>query len=202
MKGNSEKGKVLKLIRNSLLDKAEIPYSNLDMDSEIYIQMNDDPVMIFAESVVSNGGKFIYCKDEEDFINKLQSLIEYRNWSFKITSYDKTLKNFLRTNGINTQEDAKEKNELGITLCNSVSARNSLITITSNQVDGNGFFKLPNILIIIVFTSQITSDLKTSLNQLINDMPKFITTINPNYILKEEIKELYLFTIENIFNTK
>ncbi|HHT03941.1 MAG TPA: hypothetical protein GX005_06420 [Bacteroidales bacterium] len=200
MKGNSEKGKVLKLIRNSLLDKADIPYSNLDMDSNIYAPINDDPVMVFAESIVGNGGKFVYCKDEEDMINKLNSLIEYRNWSNKILSYGNALKDYLQANGIHTNQMEEEKAEVGISLCHSACARNSLITVTSNQVD-NEFGKLPDILIVITFTSQIVTDLKTSLNQLTEDMPKFITTLNPNYLLKEEIKELYLFTVENIIQT-
>ncbi|MFA6806565.1 MAG: hypothetical protein WCR29_04015 [Bacteroidales bacterium] len=201
MKGNSEKGKVLKLIRNSLLEKADIPYSNLDMDANIYAPINDDPVMVFAESIVGNGGKFVYCKDEEDMINKLQSLIEYRNWSNQILSYSNVLQDFLITNGIHTKTIKKEKPEVGITLCHSVSARNSIITITSKQVDNNDFIKLPNILIVISFTSQIEKDLRTSLNQLSKEMPTFITTLNPNYLLKEEIKELYLFTVENIIQT-
>jgi len=200
VKGNSEKGKVLKLIRNSLLDKADIPYSNLDMDSNIYAPINDDPVMVFAESIVGNGGKFVYCKDEEDMINKLNSLIEYRNWSNKILSYGNALKDYLQANGIHTNQMEEEKAEVGISLCHSACARNSLITVTSNQVD-NEFGKLPDILIVITFTSQIVTDLKTSLNQLTEDMPKFITTLNPNYLLKEEIKELYLFTVENIIQT-
>ena len=200
MKGNSEKGKVLKLIRNSLLDKADIPYLNLDMESNIYAPINDDPVMVFAESIVGNGGKFVYCKDEEDMINKLNSLIEYRNWSNKILSYGNALKDYLQANGIHTNQMEEEKAEVGISLCHSACARNSLITVTSNQVD-NEFGKLPDILIVITFTSQIVTDLKTSLNQLTEDMPKFITTLNPNYLLKEEIKELYLFTVENIIQT-
>ena len=200
MKGNSEKGKVLKLIRNSLLDKADIPYLNLDMESNIYAPINDDPVMVFAESIVGNGGKFVYCKNEEDMINKLNSLIGYRNWTNQILSYGNSLKDFLITNGIHTNLIGEGKTEVGITLCHSVSSRNSLITITSNEVDSD-FSKLSNILIIIVFTSQILTDLKTSLNQLAEDMPKFITTLNPNYLLKEEIKELYLFTVENLIQT-
>jgi len=201
VKGNSEKGKVLKLIRNSLLDKADIPYSNIDMDSDIYAPINDDPVMIFAESIVGNGGKFVYCKDEEDMINKLNSLIEYRNWNNQIFSYGSGLKDFLKTNGIHTNQIKDKNPEVGISLCHSACSGNGLITITSNEVD-NDFSRLPNILIIIVFTSQILTDLRTSLNQLAQDMPKFITTLNPNYLLKEEIKELYLFTVENLIQTK
>lgn len=201
MKGNSEKGKVLKRLRNSLLDKAEVSYSNLDVDSDIYTSFNDDPVMMFAENIVASGGKFIYCKDEEDMISKLVSLIEYRNWSNHIVSYGSNLKKFLQNKGLNTHDIEGEKTEVGITLCHSASARNCLITITSNQFGNNELNRFPNILIIIVFTSQIAIDLKTSLNQLSEEIPKFITTINPNYLLKEEIKELYLFTVENLIQS-
>lgn len=202
MKGNSEKEKVLKLVRNSLLDKAEVPYPQLDMDIDVYTPLNDDPVMVFAEHIVDNGGKFIYCKDEDDLINKLFSLIEYRNWANHIVSYGDKLKDFLISGGLHTNDKNNEETEVGIMLCHCIAARNASIIITSNNSDKNKLQKFPNILIIIAFTSQITIDIKTCLNQLSEEMPQCITTINPGYLLKEEIKELYLFTVENLIQAK
>jgi len=202
MKGSSEKEKVLKLVRNSLLDKAEVPYPQLDMDIDVYTPLNDDPVMIFAEHIVESGGKFIYCKDEDDLISKLFSLIEYRNWSNHIVSYGNKLKDFLIAGGLHTNDINNDETEVGIILCHCIAARNASIIITSNKAEKNKLQKFPNILIIIAFTSQITIDIKTCLNQLSEEMPQYITTINPGYLLKEEIKELYLFTVENLIQTK
>lgn len=194
MKGNSEKEKILKILRNSLLDKADIPYPNLDMELDIYNPIDDDPVMVFAHNIVEFGGRFIYCKDEDDLINKLSSLIEYRKWENKIVSFGTNLKEFLLSKGLQTN-NIKETNEVGISLCYSISAPSGAITITSNQFS---FTQFPNIFIIIAFTSQIATDIKSSLNQLTEDTPQNIIIINPSYLLKEEIKELYLFTVENL----
>jgi L-lactate dehydrogenase complex protein LldG len=202
MKGSSEKEKVLKLIRNSLLDKAEIPYPSLDMDIDIYTPLNDDPVMIFAENIVESGGKFIYCKNDDDLIDKLFSLIDYRNWLNHIVSYGDKLKEFLIAGGLHTNDIKDNETEVGIILCHCIAARNGSIIITSNQTEKNELQKFPNILIIIAYTSQITIDIKYCLNQLSESMPQWITTINPSYLLKEEIKELYLFTVENLIQTE
>ncbi|MFA6199443.1 MAG: hypothetical protein WC679_03430 [Bacteroidales bacterium] len=202
MKGSSEKEKVLKLIRNSLLDKAEIPYPSLDMDSDFYAPLNDDPVMIFAENIVESGGKFIYCKNDDDLIDKLFSLIDYRNWLNHIVSYGDKLKEFLIAGGLHTNDIKDNETEVGMILCHCIAARNGSIIITSNQAEKNELQKFPNILIIIAYTSQITIDIKYCLNQLSESMPQWITTINPSYLLKEEIKELYLFTVENLIQTE
>ncbi len=202
MKGSSEKEKVLKLIRNSLLDKAEIPYPSLDMDLDFYAPLNDDPVMIFAENIVESGGKFIYCKNDDDLIDKLFSLIDYRNWLNHIVSYGDKLKEFLIAGGLHTNDIKDNGTEVGIIRCHCIAARNGSIIITSNQAEKNELQKFPNILIIIAYTSQITIDIKYCLNQLSESMPQWITTINPGYLLKEEIKELYLFTVENLIQTE
>lgn len=202
MKGSSEKEKVLKLIRNSLLDKAEIPYPSLDMDLDFYAPLNDDPVMIFAENIVESGGKFIYCKNDDDLIDKLFSLIDYRNWLNHIVSYGDKLKEFLIAGGLHTNDIKDNETEVGMILCHCIAARNGSIIITSNQAEKNELQKFPNILIIIAYTSQITIDIKYCLNQLSESMPQWITTINPSYLLKEEIKELYLFTVENLIQTE
>lgn len=198
MKGNSEKGAIFKVLRNSVLDKADIPYPEIDMEADVYSSIDDDPLMIFAENIVQSGGKFIYCRDENDLINKLHSMIEYRNWENDISVLGNNLMEFLSTNSIKCRDGFVGETNVGITLCHSVSARNGLITVTSSQIDDSKFETIPGIFIIIVFTSQIASDLATALNQTSENIPKHIFTLNPSYILKEEIKELYLFTVENL----
>jgi hypothetical protein len=197
MKGNSEKEKILKILRNSLLNKADIPYPNLNMELDVYNPIDDDPMMAFANNIAEFGGRFIYCKDEDDLIDKLNSLIKYRKWEDKIVSFGTKLNEFLSSKGLQTNK-LEETNEVGISFCYSISAPNGAITITSNQCT---LTQLPNILIIIAFTSQIAADIKSSLNQLVEETPQNITIINPSYLLKEEIKELYLFTVENLIQS-
>ncbi len=59
MKGNSEKEKILKILRNSLLNKADIPYPNLNMELDVYNPIDDDPMMAFANNIAEFGGRFI-----------------------------------------------------------------------------------------------------------------------------------------------
>src|SRR5574344_1708963 len=197
MKGNAEKEKVLKLVRNALLDKGSIPYPHLDMDADVYTPINDDPVMYFAETVANCGGKFIYCNGEDDLTDKLSSLMRYRNWENQITTYSKQLHAFLLAGGVNSTTK-KDNEKVGISLCYSVCARSGAIIFTSNNAEENNMHKFPSIFIVIVFTSQIAVDMKTCLAQLSLAMPQNVTILRPSNLLREEIEELYVFTVENL----
>ncbi|MBP1629735.1 MAG: hypothetical protein H6Q15_628 [Bacteroidetes bacterium] len=197
MMGNSEKEKVLKLIRNALLEKGECPYPNLDMDYDVYHPINDDPVMVFAEQVVLGNGKFIYCTNEDELINKLKTLIDYRNWTNNI-SYGQKLVDYFNANGLHTNLAKEDGHDVGFALCHAIAARTGSIIITSNQSMGSDLKKFPPIFIIIAFTSQITIDIKDSINGMSSNMPEWVTIIKPNNLLEEEIKELYIFVVEDM----
>lgn len=197
MKGNAEKEKVLKLIRNALLDKGNVPYPLLDMDSEVYNLINDDPVMYFAENIANCGGKFIYCTSEDDLTSKLATLMRYRNWENQITSYSKQLHDFLLAGGVNTTTH-KQNQQVGVSLCYSICARSGAIIFNSNNQEENNMTSFPSIFIVIAFTSQIATDMETALKQLSSSMPENITILRPSNLIKDEIKELYVFTVENL----
>lgn len=196
MKGSSEKERLLKIIRNSLIEKADIPYPEIDMSKDIYTSTNDDPVMVFAEKIVSFNGKFIYSHNQDEMADKISSLSEYRNWD-KIICFAEEFEKVLFEKNIkfNNLEQGQEA-EVAIIKLDHVSSESNILTIVSNIYKDNKFSNLPQIIIFISYTKDITPHLKLERYEEIT--PEFIMMINPKNLLEEELKELYFFAIENM----
>ncbi|HML85536.1 MAG TPA: hypothetical protein PKE52_10280, partial [Bacteroidales bacterium] len=59
MDESTPKEKVLKKIRNALINKKDNPYSGLDLESPIYVINEEDPLVLFANTFTDKGGKFL-----------------------------------------------------------------------------------------------------------------------------------------------
>ena len=82
MKTNSEREKILKLLRNSLLDSDE-HVSVMATDEDIFVSKSNDPVMVFAERLSSDGGRFVYCQNEVELFENIKTFLNfYSNISF------------------------------------------------------------------------------------------------------------------------
>lgn len=168
------------------LDKEESPVS--------YCDIKGDALMVFAEKFVNSKGRFVYCENEEDFISKLQSLIQYRKWE-NILAFSENLNSYLKNVGIETTLE-NENAIVGISLCQSLIANTGSILITSSQGFGGRINKLPSIFIVIATSSQIFPNYKEALQPLLENIPQNISTIMPSEELKQSVIEFYLYVIE------
>ncbi len=194
MKNSTEKEKILKTIRESLIDK-DNQVSITETHDEIFMYHNDSPFDVCAEKFSSEGGHFVYCQTEQDMFDKLKTLASYRKWP-SYDAYSNTLRSYLQYNGIITNMASKET-LVGITLCQGVVANTGSIIITSTQGAGISLTHFPQVLIVIVMVSQIYNSYKQILNLLPEVPPKWIMSIKSSKLLKEEIKELYMFVVED-----
>ncbi|MBR1768901.1 MAG: LUD domain-containing protein, partial [Bacteroidales bacterium] len=189
----SDKEKILKLLRSSLLNSAEqvaVPEIN---DDELYYS-DEDPVMTFAEKITDEGGKFIYCQNEGEMFYKLKTLISYRHWN-NIASASKNLCSFLEVNGIQTAL-SENNSEVLISLCQGIVSRTGTIVFTSTQGLGTNVIHFPPIFIVIAAASQIRSSLRQVINLLPETPPQWLTCIRSAKFISEEVKELYLFVMD------
>lgn len=193
MRISSEKEKILKLLRSSLLEKSnQVPIA--DLNEEIFTSYKDDPVMVFAEKLAKDGGKFVYCENENELFDKLKSIIEYRQWK-DIGSYSNNLLTYLKNKNIDTTLANKET-KIGISLCQGIVGKTGSIVITSTQGAGTHLTKFPPVMIVIALSSQIFTSYKQIINLLPEVPPKWIISIKSGKLIEEEIKELYLFLVE------
>ncbi|WP_374166263.1 lactate utilization protein C [Arcticibacter sp. MXS-1] len=166
MKDTTSKEKMLKKIRKALLEKRDNPYPNLE-DAPVYEPYDDYLEVMFAEQLGLVAGKFVFCEDEIQFIENLLSLADEKGWR-KIYCWEPPLQELLSHFEFpfySTETDFMQA-EVGITLCESLIARNGSILLSNGNAAGRRLSIYPPHHIVVAFTSQLVPDLKDALKQL------------------------------------
>lgn len=212
MKESTPKEKLLKKIRQALIEKTENPYPKLE-DSSVYVQEDELPEIIFAREFTKVAGHFLFCEDEIQFIENIILLAEEKKWQ-KIYCWDEPLQAILRKYEYPfiANDNNFEAAETGITLCEALVARTGSIIVSSGMASGRRLSVFPHQHVVLAYTSQICPDLKEALalmKQRYEDkMPSSISSITgPSRTADIEKtlvlgahgpKEIYLFLIDDL----
>ena len=176
----TSKEKLLKKIRRALLEKRDNPYPNLE-EMPLYAPVDEALEVIFAEQLTQVAGKFVFCEDELQFIESLLILIDERNWR-KIYCWEKPLQDVLSTYEFpfySTDTDFLQA-EVGITLCESLIARNGSVLVSNGSQAGRRLSIYPHYHIVVAYTSQLVPDLKDAFNLLKEKYPEQLPTMISN----------------------
>lgn len=175
------KEKILKKIRKALIQKSDNG-TNVDFDTDIY-QKNQDPLEItFAQQLTKLNGKFIYCEDEKELAENLTSLIEDNKWEH-VFCFEKKAKAILKNSGIAFSENEKDipHVNVGISLCEYLSARTGSVLVSSKQNSGRKLPAFANYHIVIAYSSQLVYTIKEALTGIKkrygNNFPSMIVNI-------------------------
>jgi L-lactate dehydrogenase complex protein LldG len=177
----TSKEKLLKKIRQALLEKRDNPYPNLE-NLPMYPPAPEDLDIMFAEEFTAVQGQFAFCEDEVEFIETLLELAEKRNWR-KIYCWEPALQEVLNRYEYPFYETDKDftQAEVGFTLCEALVARNGSIMVSSKQLAGRRLNIYPEVHIVLAYTSQLVTDLKDGfalIKQKYNgNIPSMISTI-------------------------
>ena len=176
MEESTSREKVLKKIRDALIEKTEPPYPVIDQESSVYNDVSEQLDVTFAEELVKVSGKFVYCENDDDFISTLQSFIVEKEWPV-LFCFDPVLQDFLRKGGIPFNSDISNITEakIGITRCEYLIARLGTIMVSSKSSPGRKISIFPEIHLVVGTTSQLVPDLK----QAIQNIKKNIRTTIP-----------------------
>ncbi|MDP2422782.1 MAG: hypothetical protein Q8M23_00400, partial [Bacteroidales bacterium] len=90
MEESTAREKVMKRVRNALIQKGSNPFPDLDLDSPIFQELNEPLDITFAEEFTRLGGKFVYCENEEELYSTL-SLLTKANALAPIICRDESL---------------------------------------------------------------------------------------------------------------
>lgn len=182
MKESTSREKVLKSIRNALINKTENPYPFIDCESSVYNEMKEAPEIIFAQEFTKVSGKFVFCENTNEFTLNLQLLIEQNKWH-NIFCNDENLKKLLKKKNIaftNENNDFLSTNA-GITTCEYLISRLGSIMVSSKQLSGRRTAVYPPVHIVVAYVSQIVPDLKDALAEIKkkykNNLPSLISII-------------------------
>lgn len=173
MEESTSREKVLKKIRNALISKEEVPYPDIDLDSSVY-HVSDEPLEIqFAQGLNKAQGKFIYCENETEFVNKIVSLRDELEWQ-SVYASDPILKEIFDQTGFDysSEEIGLKEADAGITQCEFLIARLGSVVVSSAQLSGRRLFAFPETHIIFAYTSQLVHDIKDALGKIRDKYPE------------------------------
>jgi L-lactate dehydrogenase complex protein LldG len=180
----TSKEKILKKVRKALIAtvKDETP-GNIDFDSSIYETPNEPLEIMFAQQFTALNGKFIFCEDEQDFLENLKALIAENKWDH-LYSIDPHITALLRKGFVSFSdqpEDFKDT-QIGLTGCEYLVARLGTVMISSRQASGRRMVVFPHYHVVVAYTSQLVLNLKDALKGIKerynNQFPSLLSAIS------------------------
>ena len=169
-----------------------------------YLPEKREPIEIsFVKKFTLNGGKFLYCENEEELkINFQNILIENKISTSELFSNENSIIDYFKIS--NKIVDSRAL----VTNCEFLISDQGSIMVSNNQILNKKLIQLPEILIIIAKTTDFKNDVSDAMSAIKNkyrkSIPSNITTIHPtnskknsNFIsYKRTSKELYLLLMD------
>lgn len=163
-KTSKSKENILGKIRKEL-NKAAVPmpYPELEkrQTEQIYASAGMSDEEKFAESFNALGGKFVFCNNKEELVEKLHTLHESRGWKKMLCAEEDVLGMF-QSNKMDialSAEDNQEDAEACITGCEMLVARTGSVIISSRQNMGRTSSVFYPTHIIVAYTGQVVADI-------------------------------------------
>lgn len=154
----------MKKVRNAGIYQAECPYTETDFSSQVFVQPDDSPDIVFAQAFTAIAGQFVYCADEQDFVQNIRSVASDLGWK-NIFCLDAEIQTLLRSAEIEFFNDSADiaRTEVGITGCEFLIARLGSIMISSASASGRRLHVYPDVHVVVARSSQIVPDLTDAL---------------------------------------
>jgi L-lactate dehydrogenase complex protein LldG len=213
MKESTSKEKVLKKVRDALVNKMAPPYESVDLESPVHAAPDSEFLDVsFAEAFSKVNGNFLYCADYEELSNLVSALLKEKNIS-KVFCGEPLFHGLLDEKTLHCIKDWKdfEESQAALTSCEVLVSRLGSIVMSSKQGGGRRSFSFPPVHIVVATTKQLVWDIKNAF-QFLNkkyagELPSMITFVTgPSRTADIEKtlvhgahgpKELYLFLVEN-----
>lgn len=182
MQESTSREKILKKVRNALIEKTKNPFPHLVNDHFLYHSNEEGAEIVFANQWISSGGHFIFCENKFDFAEQLLLLCEKEKW-MNLVCPDLQLKDFLEDCQIplgNPPVEIRDTETL-LTTCECLVARTGSVLVSSRQAHGRRLPGIANNHIIIAYIDQLVDDIKDALqlmkNRYGNRLPSLMTLI-------------------------
>ncbi len=198
MKDHNNKEVIIKDIRGSLMKK-----NNLTQPSESIEAPNieiNDPAVTFARQYTQRGGIMYFCASEQEITSQMKQLaITLGGGTWGCCSDNLTA--FLTQMGIGNVATAQCSTdyEIGVLLCDALTANDGGVVLTEHQGLGSNFNALPKKTIVLAFTSQAVMSHEAAINRLQSVYPVFpseVAILEPRNGWNQET-EMHLVLIED-----
>ncbi len=164
MEESTSREKILKKVRDALIEKTEPPYPIIDQESPVFGEIKEALDVNFAQELVKVSGKFVYCESEDEFTTLLKQFILEKDWSV-LFCLDPIVQKVLREAGIPYVSKQQEflESKIGITRCEYLIARLGSVMVSSHLSPGRKINVYPEVHLVLGYTSQLVPDLKHAL---------------------------------------
>ena len=179
----TSKEKILKQIRTALIQKSTNEVPDVDMDSEIFASSEEPLEIQFAQNLLSLNGKFIFCENENEFIENIDFISKDNKWD-NFFCLEPDIQKMLEKGKIefSSKPDDFLKTNIGFTFCESLIARTGSVVLTSKQLSGRRLPIYSNVHVILAFTSQLVYNIGDAFKKVSekygDQLPSMITTIS------------------------
>ena len=163
MESQGARSKILQKIKQALKTPVPVPFPDQVSEAPIFIPTEQELAIGFAEKFTELLGKFIYCADDAELVEKLGQLIHAHKWT-KIYSQEAGWLDDMKEyhfDPVNTDDLASC--DASITLCEHLIARTGTIVLSSQQLSGRTNSVYAPIHICIGYTHQLVYDISDSL---------------------------------------
>ena len=164
----------------------------------------------FTVNFNANGGKFLYCENNDEVQSFLENIIEENNWDKKkALILNKHLKAKFKSFKLGSTKKTEDADFL-FTTCESLIANDGSLLISSNQIAEKKLIELPENFIVFATTSQFVKTISEGLQAIKAQsrikIPSNITTIkhfkanetNDFLSYGSSTKNLYLLLLEDL----
>jgi L-lactate dehydrogenase complex protein LldG len=179
MESQGARSKILQKIKQALKTPVPVPFPDQVSEAPIFIPTEQELAIGFAEKFTELLGKFIYCADDAELVEKLGQLIHAHKWT-KIYSQEAGWLDDMKEyhfDPVNTDDLASC--DASITLCEHLIARTGTIVLSSQQLSGRTNSVYAPIHICIAYTDQVVYDISDGLKSVTkhygNQLPSLIT---------------------------
>ncbi|MBD0725885.1 lactate utilization protein B/C [Flavobacterium sp. L1I52] len=163
----------------------------------------------FIYNFKKNGGKFLYCENNEEVKDQFENILEENDWfESEVLCYDPKLYGLLDENKLPHTNPSKPK--FLLSSCENLIAEEGSILFSSKQIKQHKPNELPTNIVVLATTSQILAMKSDGLSAIKKkyerDYPTNITAIKYFEKAKEEdftqygssAKNLYLLLLEDL----
>lgn len=178
MQDSTSREKMLKKIRQALINKTPPRFPSIEWDKNIYTKSDESLEVQFANAFNAVGGKFVFCESKLEFLEHLMELSKEYQWK-RFHCWEKQITDFMdEAEFPYTKEDYElPEGMVGITSCEALVARLGSVLVSSRQGSGRRLFPVPTSHIVMAYSSQLVPEMKDALLLIKNKFPEQIPSM-------------------------
>lgn len=212
MKESTSKEKVLKKVRDALVERMPAPYPDIDMEGDVFARREGDFLEeLFAKAFIRANGKFVFSSDVEELAANLASLVA--SYPIKKLYYgEEFLSGLLQSLDVELFNKPGDvyKCDAAVTSCEALIARHGTIVCSSADMGGRKGMIAAPVHIVFATNKQLVYSIKDAMQYLDEkyqaEMPSlvsFLTGPSRTADIEKTLvhgahgpKELYLFMLD------